>query len=300
MPRKVSTGRVGGPVLGSLSTQSNTFSSVEPNASIIFEPDGTGLVQSNSDIQTNAQTGLRFADLDSSNYIKLISPEVVSNNVTLTLPATAGTNGYTLVTDGAGVLNWAPTSLTVTNRSAADNNNYLLAMVDLASASGGTEDTLSVVDDGRLQYNPNTNTLTAGNISTTSLTATTADINGGNIDGTAIGGNAQASAAFTTLTTTGNVDLGNAASDTLTVNASIDSNLIPSGTRNLGSTGARWSNLYVNDLSLSNGIGDYTIVEGEEDLFLYNNKKGKVFKFALIEVDASEAPPKIEDLNKDE
>jgi hypothetical protein len=47
---------------------------------------------------------------------------------------------------------------------------------------------------------------------------------------------------------------------------------------------------------LNNGVGNYTVVEGEEDLFLYNNKSGKVFKFALIEVDPSEATPKIEDL----
>jgi hypothetical protein len=43
---------------------------------------------------------------------------------------------------------------------------------------------------------------------------------------------------------------------------------------------------------LNNGIGDWTIVEGEDDLFLYNNKKGKVYKFALIEVDPSVATPK--------
>lgn len=72
--------------------------------------------------------------------------------------------------------------------------------------------------------------------------------------------------------------------------------VLPNGTTNdLGSTGARWRNIYTSDLNLSNGIGDYTMVEGEEDLFLYNNKSGKVFKFALIEVDASEAPPKIDD-----
>jgi hypothetical protein len=45
-------------------------------------------------------------------------------------------------------------------------------------------------------------------------------------------------------------------------------------------------------LHLSNGIGDYTVIEGEEDLFLTNNKTGKAFKFALIEVDASQVPPK--------
>jgi hypothetical protein len=56
------------------------------------------------------------------------------------------------------------------------------------------------------------------------------------------------------------------------------------------------ANIYTSDLNLNNGVGNYTVVEGEEDLFLYNNKSGKVFKFALIEVDPSEATPKIEDL----
>ena len=51
------------------------------------------------------------------------------------------------------------------------------------------------------------------------------------------------------------------------------------GTQNLGSASLRWGTVYTSDLSLSNGIGDYTIVEGEEDLFLYNNKKNKVYKF---------------------
>jgi hypothetical protein len=63
-------------------------------------------------------------------------------------------------------------------------------------------------------------------------------------------------------------------------------------TLDLGTSSARWRNIYTNDLHLSNGIGDYTVVEGEEDLFLVNNKNGKTFKFALIEVDPSLVPPK--------
>ena len=63
-------------------------------------------------------------------------------------------------------------------------------------------------------------------------------------------------------------------------------------TYDLGTSSLRWRNIYTNDLQLSNGIGDYTVVEGEEDLFLYNNKSGKTFKFALIEVDPSTVPPK--------
>jgi hypothetical protein len=64
------------------------------------------------------------------------------------------------------------------------------------------------------------------------------------------------------------------------------------GTQDLGTAALRWSTVYTSDLSLSNGIGDYTIVEGENDLFLYNNKKNKVYKFLLSEVDPSEATPK--------
>jgi hypothetical protein len=71
-------------------------------------------------------------------------------------------------------------------------------------------------------------------------------------------------------------------------------NIVPeaNGTRDLGSTSYRWSTVYTSDLSLNNGIGDWTIVEGEDDLFLYNNKKGKVYKFALTEVDPNVATPK--------
>ena len=64
------------------------------------------------------------------------------------------------------------------------------------------------------------------------------------------------------------------------------------GTQNLGSSSLRWNTVFTSDLSMSNGIGDYTIVEGEEDLFIYNNKNNKVFKFLLQEVDPSIVPPK--------
>ncbi len=60
-----------------------------------------------------------------------------------------------------------------------------------------------------------------------------------------------------------------------------------------GSNTARWRTIYTSDLDLNNGVGDWTIVEGEEDLFIYNNKNEKVYKFDLIEVDPSEATPKI-------
>ncbi len=63
-------------------------------------------------------------------------------------------------------------------------------------------------------------------------------------------------------------------------------------TFDLGTSSLRWRTVYTTDLELSNGIGDYTIVEGEEDLFIYNNKNGKTYKFLLQEVDKSVVPPK--------
>lgn len=91
------------------------------------------------------------------------------------------------------------------------------------------------------------------------------------------------------------IDLGvKTANDKLDGLSGIAATIYPSTTNSydLGSTSYRWRNLYTQDLNLSNGIGDYTIIEGEEDLFILNNKNGKAFKFALIEVDPSVVPPK--------
>ena len=61
----------------------------------------------------------------------------------------------------------------------------------------------------------------------------------------------------------------------------------------LGSSSLRWANVYTNDLHLSNKDssnemdgtwGDWTIQEGESDLFLKNNRSGKKYKFNLTEV----------------
>ena len=68
-------------------------------------------------------------------------------------------------------------------------------------------------------------------------------------------------------------------------------------TYDLGTSGNRWNNLYINDLKLSNKSkkdkggndvdgtwGEWTIQEGEEDLFLINNRNGKKYKFNLTEI----------------
>jgi trimeric autotransporter adhesin len=116
-----------------------------------------------------------------------------------------------------------------------------------------------------------------------SLIADTADIDGGTIDATAIGGSTPAAGAFTTVsasgtatlsgnatvggtfgvtgattlsgaltvtgtaTFNGNTVIGNADTDTVTITADVASNLIPSAdnTYDLGASGSEWKDLYI-------------------------------------------------------
>jgi len=89
-----------------------------------------------------------------------------------------------------------------------------------------------------------------------SLVADTADINGGTIDGTAIGGNSTSSGAFTTLSATSDVDLGNATTDTITATGRFDSDLVPStdSARALGTTALRWSALFADAATVTDDV----------------------------------------------
>ena len=75
-----------------------------------------------------------------------------------------------------------------------------------------------------------------------------------------------------------------------------DGHILPGAdnTQDLGSSSKRFRNIYTGDLNLSNEgsandvdgtWGQYTIQEGEDDLFLINRRTGKKYKFNLTEVD---------------
>ena len=77
--------------------------------------------------------------------------------------------------------------------------------------------------------------------------------------------------------------------------SAVAENILPDAdaTRDLGSSSKRWANIYSADLQLSNEggandvdgtWGQYTIQEGEDDLFLINRRSGKKYKFMLQEV----------------
>ena len=64
--------------------------------------------------------------------------------------------------------------------------------------------------------------------------------------------------------------------------------------QDLGTSSKRWDNLYINDLQLSNKgktndvdgtWGDWTLQEGENDVYMLNNRSGKKFKIKMEEVE---------------
>lgn len=93
-------------------------------------------------------------------------------------------------------------------------------------------------------------------------------------DNTTVGG---------TLGVTGTTTLGTTALGTTTVSGNLTPNV--TAIRDLGSASLRWGTIYTSDLSLKNDVGDWTIVEGADDLFITNNRNGKRYRFALMEVE---------------
>jgi hypothetical protein len=114
-------------------------------------------------------------------------------------------------------------------------------------------------------------------------------VNGLSITSTSIYGNGN-SLSLTTQNGNGTIQL-----EISNIEIKSKSNFLPQAdnTYNLGSSSFRWANIYSADLQLSNEgsandvdgtWGQYTVQEGEEDLFLINRRNGKKYKFVLQEV----------------
>jgi hypothetical protein len=91
------------------------------------------------DVTLNAQSDLRFADADSSNWVAFQAPTTVASNVTWTLPATdAAVAGNALVSNASGVLSWGTiNSGTVTSVSGT---------APISVATGTTTPAISIAD----------------------------------------------------------------------------------------------------------------------------------------------------------
>ena len=127
----------------------------------------------------------------------------------------------------------------------------------------------------------NTGVVVSGICTATSFSGDGSNLTGLNVDATALKDGS------------GNV-IVQASATAVSVTAGKHVNPASTNTTDLGTTSLRWRNLYTQDLQLSNESssgndvdgtwGNYTIQEGESDLFLINNRSGKKYKFLLQEV----------------
>ena len=86
-----------------------------------------------------------------------------------------------------------------------------------------------------------------------------------------------------------------ASASAVSVTAGKHVNPASTNTTDLGTSSLRWRNLYTQDLQLSNESsggndvdgtwGDWTLQEGETDIFMINNRTGKKYKINMTEVD---------------
>jgi hypothetical protein len=179
------------------------------------------------DVTLNAQSDLRFADADSSNWVAFQAPTTVAANVTWTLPSADGSADQVLKTNGSGTLSWTTVTSgggdvtlaganaftganTFTNttgqtfRQAATQDGILLR----GRAGGTTSRTVEIVPAALTASRTLTAPDTSGTIITSndSGTVTSAMIASGTIVDADISGTAAiADSKLATITTAGKV-----------------------------------------------------------------------------------------------
>lgn len=296
MPRKLTAGTVGGTGPNTIIFDNNSIASAIPNANLVLNANGTGRITTGKSVS-------------------------VTSNTTSTTSST----GALTVTGGVGVGEnlFVGGSLNSTGLATANGNFFVPGNGTVAVGTNTSTPTfkLEVHHTGEWPIAARTSNSTITNRPTVltirslgSKASPTTVTTGTNLGGISIGGFDGASwrvgfdggaeiMALTTETWTGSArgtQLGFYTTSTggtsAIERARFDGagHFVPAAnnTYDLGNASLRWRNIFTQDLHLSNGIGDYTVIEGEEDLFLVNNKNGKSYKFALIEVDPDIIPPK--------
>lgn len=164
MGRRVTNGTVGSAGLGNFTVSGTTL--VGPsNSDITLDPVGTGVLRVAGDAQLQAQGDLRFGDADSSNWVAFQGASTISSNVTWTLPATDGTSGQALTTNGSGTLSWSTNTVSISDETS-NNTRYLT----FSSGTSGTASTL-FVSSTKFTVNPSTGVLTTVSITESSSIA---------------------------------------------------------------------------------------------------------------------------------
>ena len=228
-------------------------------------------------------TGLR-AGTNNDGYLQVNGTDILtalsSGKIGIgTTPDWASATSTGIELNPAAATNW----IGIKNSSASTVTNTAFQVMY------GTDTTVSFKNNGDATFSGNIAGTTAGFVGSSAVTG----INDGDI-GLYVG-DANTSGQATAKATISKTGAATFAGDVTAGAATFSGDVSPDAdaTYDLGSATKRWANIYSADLQLSNEgsandvdgtWGQYTIQEGEDDLFLINRRSGKKYKFNLTEV----------------
>ena len=177
------------------------------------------------------------------------------------------TNGTTTLSTGA-ISTANITTLNVTGLASLDGGIDVDGAFTVADSSGNMVTTGTATVGGLASFNggiavdtnkftvadTSGNVDTAGTLTVAGATTLNGDVTLGNhsSDTITMNGTIAGNPSYTSLAVSNNMDIGDNASDTLTITASVDSNIVPTGSVNLGATGNRWTTMYATNLVANN------------------------------------------------
>lgn len=262
-------------------------------------------------IKVRNANSVQFGDANNSNWVAFKSPSVIPSNFTLTLPNSLPLANNLLTTNAVGTIGYsagityndaddsldlgaikltdqgdvrfyednangseyiqfsAPASLATTNTYTLPNAfpgvaGYVLSSDLSGNLSWITASSGAAGGAAQIQYNDGTGVLAADSDFTFQPGTNTMSV---------------PNAIVTTLLDAqGDVNLGNAITDTVTITGVIDSNVVPdNSTTTLGSATTSWGSLYVDDLHVTaNVLTDLLPDAGTEDLGSASNRWAEV------------------------
>ena len=107
------------------STVSITGLSTTATATVLTLSDSANTSTVNLIIDNDKEIRFREATANGTNYVSLSAPASLSADLTFTLPATDGTSGQVLVTNGSGVLSFATQGIITVNGNYFSNYNAI-------------------------------------------------------------------------------------------------------------------------------------------------------------------------------
>jgi len=163
-----------------------------------------------------------YEDTDNgTDFVTITAPAALAASYTLTLPPDDGTDGQILKTDGNGVLSFVNLVSIDADSGTAD----VIGVGETITFAGTALEIETTVTDNQIQIGLPDNVTIAGILTVTSQTDLDGDVN-----------------------------IGDAITDSVTVTGRFDSDLIPilDSTSDLGTTGLRWAEIWADALTVDN------------------------------------------------